>query len=231
MKYCINCGNELRENAKFCEKCGAPRYNENTATINNNVQNKKENNNTKIVIIVLVSVISVYALLGTIIGISFYNIYKVIENNEYIPSVEEYDKELSVENFSIKYPSDEWTYFSGLDDNEKAIMYENSTIKISKDITDQNISNNDLEKQIVEEYKKKNYTTYSSELKKYNGKNWHEVTFQNNKMTIIIIFRIENATIYKLEYSSLNYEYYDEIYELINMFNTLQITDYVDEES
>ena len=27
MKYCIKCGNQLKDDAKFCNKCGTPCYN------------------------------------------------------------------------------------------------------------------------------------------------------------------------------------------------------------
>lgn len=37
-KYCINCGNELAEDSKFCNKCGVDSENNNVAENNQNVE-------------------------------------------------------------------------------------------------------------------------------------------------------------------------------------------------
>lgn len=110
--FCPNCGNQMNDNAKFCNKCGWPKSNE-----------RKNTNKIKVVSIVLIiSAVAVIILLLKHININSdfdkVNDYENIEKINYV----EKNLKLSTQNLSIKEQIEKATI---LNDLEYTIDYSN----------------------------------------------------------------------------------------------------------
>lgn len=95
MKYCINCGCNLPDNAKFCNGCGEVQSSENV--LGTETQLPKKKNNTKTVLLIVLIVV--------ILLLSAFWIYEIFSKPEY--DFSEYDDMLKKAD-EVKEEFEEW---------------------------------------------------------------------------------------------------------------------------
>lgn len=233
MKYCINCGNELRENATFCEKCGAKRgekkqdeIEEGTIRVNVVEPNPPKDNTGKILLIVF-GCVGIFFLIA-IIGGFLFTFYSINTLNKYVDD-NRYDllygalEELSIENFRLKYNQEEWTKIDGLNDKEKIIIKDDSTIVITKEELD-NIILYEFENTMIENYLDDGYEEYKEKEEIYGYDDyWNKITFAKDNNIEELVYKIEDNCIYLLKYTGPKSYYNNNSFDITTIYYSLQI--------
>lgn len=236
MKYCVNCGNELRENANFCEKCGTKRgeakqekKEEGTIRVNVVDPNPPKDNTGKILLIVFgcIGVMFLALIIGGV-AFSIYTINKInADINERYELMYEDLEELSVENFRLRYDPTKWVSLEGLNEKEKILIKDDSTIIITKEEVDYS-NEYQFEENIIEKYIEDGYEEYGyyDDVYAYDDY-FNKLTFTKVNYIEEIVYKIEDNYIYLLKYTGPKSYYNNNSYDLNEIYYTLQIREEV----
>lgn len=234
MKYCTNCGNELRENANFCEKCGTKRIEKNKEQniTNVNISASPKKSNTKTIIIITVAAIIVVFLVSciSIFGFLWYEVRETMNHYddfkyEFDDYYDEDEEKLSVDEFSLRYSTD-WTNIGSYDDNIASIIRDQSSITISKYLNVESMKENDIENEMIKDYKSRDFKLESKRTI-YVYENWNQLIFKSSDEVNIIMYQIKNNTIYYFIYMAPLYDYYTEEDDIREIYYSIQVSNYI----
>ncbi len=214
MDHCKNCGSELKENAKFCSKCGAPNNSD-------NINKKSNKKNLKIIVPLIIFVLLLVGVGGAVYmkinAAQKENIKRSIDvlsvNTDNYPNVvvsikaNNYPNKLDIKNFTLKENDafqKDLTLSEGLNENEYKINYKTSDESTSGERTIKIAYLDDGNEVIAE-------SSYKSPEKKQSSKqisNSNNVvdTYDNNEVVVKnALDDYEQAYIRMINYKDIYY--------------------------